>query len=590
MSARAGGHSARGSLTACAQPALALVLSMPTAIDSIMDAILKENPAWFPYGLSRKQLDQTWLVRDPETKAPAGFTGWQFRPNDKGGTTGWYAVGLLPAFRGKGLAKKALKEMFSKKPAFVDDIKAFIVKGNEASVNLAKRLGVPYQHKSASAGLRRSEQGVTLSPHSMTKIARPSVVHMQQYMPLVGRRTRFTPQEQETIDANKSNWFPALFPSSADSPAVDMHSPGKAALMAGLLGGGAGLLGASALDASPQTKAVAGTGLGTLAAIVAYLKTRANNDSVEESMRRIPANGTRRDVESDPVYQANLDRLAQSGASTEALRTAQLMAAMNAVKSANALTEGIKALAGRAGRAGTTTAKFMAVPAIVATTVDRLNENSTPFWSLDHPARWKNWLTNALLMGAARVVPRAASKAKKKLPVGFMPTLPEGGMMLASLPTLYQKDFLRTNMNASDRVSDAIKYLADKNETAPSENWLQTAGKAMSEHPWLTGAVGLGGLGLLAMQSMKGERPVELHQQPKGGRIKVTLPTKKPGDMETSLDLPIDQISLSGAQMAKLRRDARRRLRAESEERTIRRVLPESERQRRAEFIRQFHA
>ena len=92
------------------------------------------------------------------------------------------------------------------------------------------------------------------------------------------------------------------------------------------------------------------------------------------------------------------------------------------------------------------------------------------------------------------------------------------------------------------------------------------------------------------MQSMKGERPVELHQQPNGGRIKVTLPTKKPGDMETSLDLPIDQISLSGAQMAKLRRDARRRLRAESEERTIRRVLPESERQRRAEFIRQFHA
>lgn len=567
---------------------------MPTAIDSIMDAILKENPAWFPYGLSRKQLDQTWLVRDPETKAPAGFTGWQFRPNDKGGTTGWYAVGLLPEFRGKGLAKKALEEMFSKKPAFVDDIKAFIVKGNEASVNLAKRLGVPYQHKSASAGLRRLEQGVTLSAHSMTKLARPSVVHMQQYMPLVGRRSRFTPQEQETIDANKRNWFPKMFTSSADSPAVDMHSPGKAALMAGLLGGGAGLMGASALDASPQTKVVAGTGLGTLAAIVAYLKTRANNDSVEESMRRIPANGTRRDVESDPVYQANLDRLAQSGASTEALRTAQLLAAMNAVKSASGAGSFLSRLGTGVGR----TAKFTAPGAVIATGMDVLNENHSPFFSMEQPARWKNWLMNTLLLtgarGGARVAagggtPWAASVGKDALEQLAKQRTAEFGALATGTPLLFGKDFLRTNMDATGRITSALEKLKPS-ETAPSENWLQTAGKAMSEHPWLTGAAGLGGLGLLAMQSMKGERPVELHQQPNGGRIKVTLPTKKPGDMETSLDLPIDQISLSGAQMAKLRRDARRRLRAESEERTIRRVLPESERQRRAEFIRQFHA
>ena len=567
---------------------------MPTAIDSIMDAILKENPAWFPYGLSRKQLDQTWLVRDPETKAPAGFTGWQFRPNDKGGTTGWYAVGLLPEFRGKGLAKKALEEMFSKKPAFVDDIKAFIVKGNDASVNLAKRLGVPYQHKSASAGLRRLEQGVTLSAHSMTKLARPSVVHMQQYMPLVGRRSRFTPQEQETIDANKRNWFPKMFTSSADSPAVDMHSPGKAALMAGLLGGGAGLMGASALDASPQTKVVAGTGLGTLAAIVAYLKTRANNDSVEESMRRIPANGTRRDVESDPVYQANLDRLAQSGASTEALRTAQLLAAMNAVKSASGAGSFLSRLGTGVGR----TAKFTAPGAVIATGMDVLNENHSPFFSMEQPARWKNWLMNTLLLtgarGGARVAagggtPWAASVGKDALEQLAKQRTAEFGALATGTPLLFGKDFLRTNMDATGRITSALEKLKPS-ETAPSENWLQTAGKAMSEHPWLTGAAGLGGLGLLAMQSMKGERPVELHQQPNGGRIKVTLPTKKPGDMETSLDLPIDQISLSGAQMAKLRRDARRRLRAESEERTIRRVLPESERQRRAEFIRQFHA
>lgn len=567
---------------------------MPAVIDSIMETILKENPAWFPYGLSRKQLDQSWLVRDPETKAPAGFTGWQFRPNDKGGTTGWYAIGLLPEFRGKGLARKALEEMFSKKPSFVDDIKAFIVKGNDASVNLAKRLGVPYQHKSASAGLRWYAPEVTLPAHPMTKSARPSVVHMQQYMPLVGRRTRFTPQEQAAIDENKRNWFPEMFTSSADSPAVDMHSPGKAALMAGLLGGGAGLLGASAFDTSPQTKAVAGAGLGTLAAVMAYLKTRANNDSVEESMRRIPANGTRRDVESDPVYQANLDRLAQSGASTEALRTAQLMAAMNAVKSAS-LSSLLANISKGVGR----TAKFTAPGAVIATGMDQLNENHSPFFSMEQPARWKNWLMNALLLtgarGGARVAAggstpwSAAPAGKGALKQLAKQRTAEFGSLATGTPLLFGKDFLRTNMDATSRITEALDKLKPT-ESKPGENWLQTAGQAMSEHPWLTGAAGVGGLGLLAMQLMKGDRPVELHQPPSGGRIKVTLPTKKPGDMETSLDLPIDQISLSGAQMAKLRRDARRRLRAESEERTIRRTLPEAERQRRAEFIRQFHA
>ena len=52
------------------------------------------------------------------------------------------------------------------------------------------------------------------------------------------------------------------------------------------------------------------------------------------------------------------------------------------------------------------------------------------------------------------------------------------------------------------------------------------------------------------------------------GKLRVTLPTKRPGDEETTIELPMDQINLSQTLERTLRRDALRRLRAESGGRT----------------------
>lgn len=54
------------------------------------------------------------------------------------------------------------------------------------------------------------------------------------------------------------------------------------------------------------------------------------------------------------------------------------------------------------------------------------------------------------------------------------------------------------------------------------------------------------------------------------GTLKVTLPTKSPNDHETQVEMPLEQIGLSNAILGKIRRDTKRRLRTESDARTIR--------------------
>ena len=148
--------------------------------------------------------------------------------------------------------------------------------------------------------------------------AQPPIGYMgmthQQYMPQYQRRTQLTPEEQELIRRNKGNVIPKIFTSQADSPAVDMASPAWAgvggAIGGGLLGAGLGAhLGAPAERMG--TGAVIGGAAGTvLGAVVAAMKRRAQNATIEEQIRRIGPNGVRRDIEADPVYQADQSRAA----------------------------------------------------------------------------------------------------------------------------------------------------------------------------------------------------------------------------------------------------------------------------------------
>jgi hypothetical protein len=54
-----------------------------------------------------------------------------------------------------------------------------------------------------------------------------------------------------------------------------------------------------------------------------------------------------------------------------------------------------------------------------------------------------------------------------------------------------------------------------------------------------------------------------------GGKVRVMLPTRNPGDNETEVELPLENVPLSGAVLHNIRRDVRRRLRAEGSSRTI---------------------
>lgn len=114
-----------------------------------MDRIYREAPEHWPYGLSIGHLDGgTFLIREASTKKPIGFTGWQKRAQD-GKITAYYAIGILPEYREKGFGKEAVSKLIKQIEPEVDEIRGFIVKGNNPSVALAESLNIPYQHKSA---------------------------------------------------------------------------------------------------------------------------------------------------------------------------------------------------------------------------------------------------------------------------------------------------------------------------------------------------------------------------------------------------------------------------------------------------------
>ena len=83
------------------------------------------------------------------------------------------------------------------------------------------------------------------------------------------------------------------------------------------------------------------------------------------------------------------------------------------------------------------------------------------------------------------------------------------------------------------------------------------------------GAAGIGTAALISVLRMR-ERRREA-EAARGGRIRVTLPTKNPGDSETTIDMPTEGFDMSAALQGKLKRDTKRRLLLETRQRTIRR-------------------
>lgn len=113
-------------------------------VQELMDRVYQEDPSYWPFGLRVNAGDtDVFLVRDNLTKKACGFVGWQeLQRNNK--RIGSYYIGILPEYRGNGMAKEAVAKILQKKAAQVDYVRALIMPHNERSQKLAKSLHVPF--------------------------------------------------------------------------------------------------------------------------------------------------------------------------------------------------------------------------------------------------------------------------------------------------------------------------------------------------------------------------------------------------------------------------------------------------------------
>ncbi|MDP2662219.1 MAG: GNAT family N-acetyltransferase, partial [Dehalococcoidia bacterium] len=128
-------------------------------VSSIMDRIYREEPGHWPYGLSIAHLDGgAYLVRESRSSKPVGFVGWQKRA-DAGQTVAYYAIGILPEYRCRGLGKEAVAKLVDQIRPEVDEVRGFIVDGNRPSLALADSLGIRHMNKCAGWGTARALAG-----------------------------------------------------------------------------------------------------------------------------------------------------------------------------------------------------------------------------------------------------------------------------------------------------------------------------------------------------------------------------------------------------------------------------------------------
>lgn len=109
----------------------------------LLEDIRSENPSHWPHGLTVGHFrpGNLWLLHKSASGEPVGFVGWQSYQEGPE-KVGCYSIGILPSYRGIGLAKAAVTRMLREKSASVDRVVAHIVPGNSPSERLASNLGV----------------------------------------------------------------------------------------------------------------------------------------------------------------------------------------------------------------------------------------------------------------------------------------------------------------------------------------------------------------------------------------------------------------------------------------------------------------
>lgn len=122
-----------------------LALDQEKTLDSILKKIYQENPQYFPYGLNRdlySGFDDVLNLVFSEKGIPIGFAGLQKRIDNLGKRIGYYSIGILPEYRGKGFGRSAVKALLEdrKNKESVNGYKALISKTNVPSLSLLNSL------------------------------------------------------------------------------------------------------------------------------------------------------------------------------------------------------------------------------------------------------------------------------------------------------------------------------------------------------------------------------------------------------------------------------------------------------------------
>ncbi len=161
------------------------------------------------------------------------------------------------------------------------------------------------------------------------------------------------------------------------------------------------------------------------------------------------------------------------------------------------------------------------------------------------------WLANT---AAFRYVPGAVAKGKKN------PALAGAGILGAMLST----PAIEGLKWGGDVLPGVLQERAQRARESLSGGRMRTL---------LGAGLGLGALGLGAVGVSEARKARKQLEKPKDqrdmGRVRITLPTKDPHDNETVVELPLDHAKLTQTAINQMRRDIRRRLRDEGQERTI---------------------
>jgi len=200
---------------------------------------------------------------------------------------------------------------------------------------------------------------------------------------------------------------------------------------------------------------------------------------------------------------------------------------------------------------------------------DQANDASRTVDSTLDPSGWDKERSligglNAAIGASAGYAAARHGKAGILSSLGAFALAPAKDALIKGQSTMHKID------NVSESLVDYIdarkKDEANAAPALPESNLWDKIPKGL-----LLGAGGLG-LGALAIAAYKAKKNSDNQEKAIAesgkGRVRVTLPTKNPGDVETQLEIPIEEINLSNALRGRIGRDTRRRLLSETKART----------------------